>query len=103
MDKSSRNIVNFIATITVAALILMGAHFYSESQSPKAVAGAEAPKARTLPGNATPATAEELAEAAYDFAEEEDAPSVESQIAVEKTEAITGEPSIAIQPVNPAE
>jgi hypothetical protein len=103
MDNSSRNIVSFIATITVAALILMGAHFYSESQSTKAVAVAEVPKTKRLPVNATPATAEDLAEAAFDFAEEEDAPTVESQIAVEKTEAITGEPSIAIQAVNPAE
>jgi hypothetical protein len=103
MDNSSRNIVNFIATITLAALILMGAHFYSESQSPKAVAGAEVPKAKSLTDNATPATAEDLAEAAFDYAEEEDAPTVENQIEVEKTEAITGEPSIAIQAVNPAE
>ena len=103
MDNSSRNIVSFIATITVAALILMGAHFYSESQSTKTVAVAEVPKDKRLPVNATPATAEDLAEAAFDFAEEEDAPTVESQIAVEKTEAITGEPSIAIQAVNPAE
>lgn len=103
MDNSSRNIVSFIATITVAALILMGAHFYSESQSPKAVAVAEVPKAKSLPVNATPATAEELGDAAFDYAEEEDAPIVESQIALEKTEAITGEPSIAIQAVNPAE
>lgn len=103
MDNSSRNIVSFIATITVAALILMGAHFYAQSQSTETAAEAEAPKAKVLPGNTAPATAEDLAEAAFDFAEEEDAPSVESQIAVEKTETITGEPSIAIQAVNPAE
>lgn len=103
MDNSSRNIVSFIATITVAALILMGAHFYSQSQSPKAVTGAQAPTTKRLPVNAIPATAEELAETALDFAEEEDAPIVESQIAVEKPETITGEPSIAIQAANSAE
>lgn len=103
MDHSSRNIVSFIATITVAALILMGAHFYAESKTPPNVAPKEAPVAKHLPANATPATAEDLADAAFDFAEEEDAPSVDSQINLEKPETITGEPSIAIQSANQAE
>ncbi|MVZ97799.1 hypothetical protein EUU23_08775 [Sphingorhabdus sp. IMCC26285] len=103
MDHSSRNIVSFIATITVAALILMGAHFYAESKAPPTVASKEAPVAKHLPENATPATAEDLADAAFDFAEEEDAPIVDSQINLEKPETITGEPSIAIQAANQAE
>jgi hypothetical protein len=34
MDNSSRNIVKFIVTITVAALLIMGARYYAQSQKP---------------------------------------------------------------------
>lgn len=99
MDNSSRNIVSFIATITIAALVLMGAHFYAQS-------GEEAPVAeeqsvtQALPQNAVPASESDLAEAAMDEVEDDDAVNRETEVTVEPTEGITGEPSATVQPVN---
>lgn len=42
MDKSSRNIVTFIATITAAALLIMAARYYAQSNQTEPVPAAEA-------------------------------------------------------------
>ena len=58
MDNSSRNIVSFIATITIAALVLMGAHFYAQSGDEAPAAEDMNAVAQVLPENAVPAKRE---------------------------------------------
>jgi hypothetical protein len=92
MDNSSRNIVKFIATITVAALLIMAARFYAQSQEePMPAVAEEAAKAETLPVETTD---DPLAEPADDGADPEN-PS--EQIVEEDAELIMGEPSVNLE------
>jgi hypothetical protein len=100
MDNSSRNIVSFIATVTIAALVLMGAHFYAQSGEEASASEEANATAQTLPQNAVPAKESDLAEAALDELEDDDAVIREAEVTIEPTEAITGEPSADVQPVN---
>lgn len=100
MDNSSRNIVSFIATITVAALVLMGAHFYAQSGGEAPVAEGTNAVAHVLPENAVPAKESDLAEAALDEVEDDDAIIREAEVTVEPTDGITGEPSATVQAAN---
>jgi hypothetical protein len=66
MDKSSRNTVIFIATITFSAMLLMAAHFYADWQKADTTPAVETAKAESpaiveqaTPEEATPATEEE--------------------------------------------
>jgi hypothetical protein len=99
MDNSSRNIVSFIATITIAALVLMGAHFYAQSGEEAPVAEEKA-VTQALPQNAVPASESDLAEAALDEVEDDDVVIREAEVVIEQAEGITGEPSATVQPVN---
>jgi hypothetical protein len=100
MDNSSRNIVSFIATITIAALVLMGAHFYAQSGDKAPVTEETSAVTQVLPENAVPAKESDLAEAALDEVEDDDALIREAEVTVEPTEGITGEPSAMVQAAN---
>lgn len=100
MDNSSRNIVSFIATITIAALVLMGAHFYAQSGDETPAAEDTNAVAQVLPENAVPAKKSDLAEAALDEVEDDDAIIREAEVTIEPTEGITGEPSATVQAAN---
>jgi hypothetical protein len=97
MDNSSRNIVSFIATITIAALVLMGAHFYAQSGDKTPVTEDTNAVTQVLPENAVPANESDLAEAALDEVEDDDAIIREAEVTVEPIESITGEPSATVQ------
>lgn len=91
MDNSSRNIVKFIATITVAALIIMGARYYAESQKRPmpGIAEKETSEGETPPAGALPE--EELDEKAADPENPED------ELIEEDAELIMGEPSMNLE------
>ncbi len=90
MDTSSRNIVAFIATITVAALLIMGARYYAESQKtekPTEVAE-KAVKSET---STVDASEEVLA------SPETDLQNPDEEIVEEDAEIIMGEPSMNLE------
>jgi hypothetical protein len=90
MDKSSRNIVVFIATITVAALLIMAARNYADSQKTERPADA-AEKIAKPKAPVIDVSAEEPNDQATDPLNQEEAP-VE-----EDAEIIMGEPSINLE------
>lgn len=82
MDTNSRNIVKFIATITVAALLIMAARYYAMSgpvEEPPVAAEVAMPK----PSPVEPPVAEEE-------------PVEESEVTEEDVEIRMGEPSVNI-------
>lgn len=87
MDNGSRNVVKFIATITFAALVIMAARFYAESQKQPMPAVAEEPADSATKSKALPAPEPPVAPAPAEnseFLNDEEIP------------AITGEPSVDI-------
>jgi hypothetical protein len=91
MDNSSRNIVKFIATITAAALLIMGARFYSDAQ-----------KEPTPSGPAEPAVATQKPDPAPPPVPTEPDTIGTADVAREEIPAITGEPSVEIPSTGPA-
>jgi outer membrane receptor protein involved in Fe transport len=89
MDNSSRNIVNFIATITVAALVLMAANYYAQTQDTAAPAVEAAPVPAT---NSEELSEEEIPSDETSDADEEIRAS-DTEVIVEDPEAISGNPS----------
>lgn len=87
MDKSSRNIVAFIATITVAALLIMAARSYADSQ--KTARPAEVAEKSKAP--AVDANQDALAEP------ETDPQNPEELVVEEDAEIIMGEPSMNLE------
>lgn len=95
MDNSSRNIVTFIATITMAALLLMAARFYADSQKEPMPSTAE--EAAPQPDTAQTASGSE---------QSPNSAPVQNDIADSASEeipAITGAPSVNIEPSEPAQ
>jgi hypothetical protein len=90
MDNSSRNIVKFIAAITGAALLIMGARFYAESQkvAPPVEVAEKAPTPKVVPEE----TADEAILNADNDAQDSDNPVIE-----EDAELIMGEPSMNLE------
>jgi hypothetical protein len=91
MDNSSRNIIKFIATITVAALVIMAARYYAESQKVAAPGEVEDTTAKPAPATAG-APVEESAE---DPATDPENP--DGEIIEEDVQLIMGEPSMNIE------
>ena len=90
MDNSSRNIVAFIATITVAALLIMAARNYAESQkTEKPTEVAETAAKPETP--AVDASDEALANP------ETDPQNPDQEIVEEDAEIIMGEPSMNLE------
>ncbi len=94
MDKNSQNVVKFIATITVAALLIMAARFYAESQKERMPSAPAEPVAQPVRIDATP--------------QAEQPPQTPVQngqpaIAEEQIPAITGEPSVDIESNEPTQ
>ena len=93
MDNSSRNIVKFIAAITFAALLIMAARFYADSQKVEPPAEvAETPVAK----EPEPVESDE---AAADDAEAnpEDSQNPDDQVIEEDAQLIMGEPSLNLE------
>jgi hypothetical protein len=90
MDKSSRNIIAFIATITVAALLIMAARNYADSQKTEKPADVaeKVVKPETKPADAN---AEALANP------ESDMQNPDEEIVEEDAEIIMGEPSVNLE------
>ncbi len=90
MDNSSRNIVKFIAAITGAALLMMGARYYAESQkAPKPPEVAE--KAATPEAPPAGITDEVVANP------ETDAQNPAEDVIEEDAEITMGEPSMNLE------
>lgn len=88
MDNGSRNIVKFIATITLAALLIMGVRYYAESQKQPMPSVAEEPADSAKKSEAPPAPEPAAV-----------APTENSEFqSDEEIPAITGEPSVDITP-----
>ena len=102
MDNSSRNIVSFIATLTVAVLLLMGAHFYSESRDAEKLAEASPALPKPAPKAVEPTEQLDLAEAEFDAAADaaEDSAVDEYQTEIDNPDGISGAPTLVIQPGN---
>jgi hypothetical protein len=91
MDNSSRNIIKFIATLTIAALLIMAARYYAMSQDaepqPAATADKAAPKPEVVgeevPQDETSAADDEISDA-------------DTEIVIEELEPINGEPSASV-------
>ena len=90
MDNSSRNIVKFIIAITGAALLIMGARFYAESQK-------AAPPTEIVEKAAAPAVGkdEPVDEALLDSNDDEQNPA--NEVIEEDAELIMGEPSMNLE------
>jgi hypothetical protein len=89
MDNGSRNIVKFIATITLAALLIMGVRYYAESQKqpmPSVAEEAVAPEKKSDSPPAPQPTTTPAPIENSEFQNDEEIP------------AITGEPSVDIAP-----
>ena len=94
MDKSSRNVVKFIATITLATLLIMAARFYAESQKAPMPSAPADPVAQPVNGDLAPQ------------AEQPPQAPVENDLsanAAEEIPAITGEPSVNIESSEPTQ
>lgn len=94
MDKNSQNVVKFIATITLAALLIMAARFYAESQKEPMPSAPAEPVAQPVKIDATPQAKQPPQTPAQDD---------QSAIAEEQIPAITGEPSVNIEPSEPVQ
>jgi hypothetical protein len=93
MDNSSRNIVKFIAAITFAALLMMAARYYADSQKVQAPAEvAEKASAKEEVSESDTNVESEGAEANPDDPKSED-----EQIVEEDAELIMGEPSVNLE------
>jgi hypothetical protein len=93
LDKNSRNVVKFIATITLAALLIMAARFYAESQMEPMPSAPADPVAQPVKIDATP-KAKQAPQAPVQNDQSQNA---------EEIPAITGEPSVNIEPSEPVE
>lgn len=91
MDSASRNIVKFIATITVAALLILAARFYAESQKQPMPSVAEEPVGSVKKSEALPAPEPTVTPAPVENSEFQND---------EEIPAITGEPSVDIESNN---
>lgn len=91
MDNSSRNIIKFIVTITVAALVIMAARYYAESQNVAAPAEFEDTTAKPAPATAA-APAEESAQDPGADPQNPDGGIIEEDV-----QLIMGEPSMNIE------
>lgn len=91
MDNSSRNIVKFIATLTIAALLVMAARYYAMSQDAEPQPVATAEKAAPKPEVAGEEVAQGEANATDDEISDAD-----TEIVIEELEPITGEPSASV-------
>ncbi len=91
MDNSSRNIVKFIATITIAALVIMAARYYAESQKVSAPTVVEDPRTQLAPDKIE-APVEESAEDP-----EADPQNPGGEIVEEDAQLIMGEPSMNLE------
>ncbi len=91
MDDSSRNIIKFIATITVAALVIMAARYYAESQ--KVAAPTEVEDTSSSPA---PETGEAPVEQSVKDSSA-DPQSPHGEIIEEDVQLIMGEPSMNIE------
>ena len=94
MDKNSQNVVKFIATITLATLLIMAARFYAESQKEPMPSVPAEPVTQPVKIDATP-----QAEQPPQTPVQDD----QSAIAEEEIPAITGEPSVKIESSEPAQ
>lgn len=95
MDNSSRNIVKFIATITAAALLIMGARFYAQSQMESKPEVAE--EVTTAEATPVEVTDDPLAETEDAVNPEADPQNPEEEIIEEDAELIMGEPSMNLE------
>ena len=91
MDNSSRNIVKFIATITIAALVIMAARYYAESQKVSAPTVVEDPMTQPAPDKIE-APMEEGTEDP-----ETDPQNPGGEIVEEDAQLIMGEPSMNLE------
>lgn len=91
MDNSSRNIVKFIATITIVALVIMAARYYAESQ--KDVAPPEAVETAATP---VPEKSEAPVEA-NDDDPDADLRNPTGKIVEEDAQIVMGEPSVNLE------
>jgi hypothetical protein len=93
MDNSSRNIVKFIGAITFAALLIMAARYYSDSQK------VEAPAEVTEEVVAKEPDPVETEEAEADDAETntDDTENPDGEIIEEDAQLIMGEPSLNLE------
>lgn len=88
MDNSSRNIVKFIVTITAAALLIMAARFYAQSQEePMPVVAEESAETETAPVEVT----------ADDPTGETGLENPDGEVIEEDAELIMGEPSMNLE------
>ena len=96
MDNSSRNIVKFIVTITVAAIIIMAARYYAMSQevTPPPVAQEKAPDAALPPAEVDAGITAETGEVTENPDED---------IIEEDAELQMGEPSVNLETGGPPE
>lgn len=96
MDNSSRNIVKFIGTITFAALLIMAARYYAQSQEePMPAVAEEAAEAETT----SAATEDPLADTEEDGSEksETDPDNPDEELVEEEAELVMGEPSMNLE------
>ena len=90
MDNSSRNIIKFIVAITGAALLIMGARFYADSQK-------VAPPVEVAEKTATPkVVVEEPAEETI-LNPDDDTQNSATEVIEEDAELIMGEPSMNLE------
>lgn len=94
MDKNSRNVVKFIATITLAALLIMAARFYAESQKQPMPSAPAEPVTQPVKVDANPKAEQPLPVPVQND------PSANAE---EQIPAITGEPSVNIEPSEPVQ
>ncbi len=94
MDKNSQNVVKFIATITLAALLIMAARFYAEAQKEPMPSAPAEPVTQPVKIDATPQAKQPPQTPAQNG---------QPAIAEEQIPAITGEPSVNIESSEPAQ
>ncbi|HEV7233318.1 MAG TPA: hypothetical protein VGN36_03660 [Sphingorhabdus sp.] len=92
MDNSSRNIVQFIATVTMAALVLMAANYYAQSQEAKP--DSVDPMQSAVVAEDIP---EEEMPSDENSAEDDEIRASDTEVVVEDPEGISGNPSAVIQ------
>jgi hypothetical protein len=93
MDNSSRNIVKFISAITFAALLIMAARYYADSQKVEAP-----PEVEEKALAKEPDPVENEGQAPDDAeADRDDAQNPDKQIIEEDAQLIMGEPSLNLE------
>jgi hypothetical protein len=96
MDNSSRNIVKFIGAITFAALLIMAARYYADSQNVEAPAEVAEVAEEVVAKDPEPVESEE---AQADDAETntDDTENPDGEIIEEDAQLIMGEPSLNLE------